>query len=67
MQVDYDSLFDIELAIKDKEYEITARLAQKVRREERAQNIAAKLSAGVKKAMEGQLLRDAKIRQATGQ
>ncbi len=64
MQVDYDKLFDIELKIKDKEYEVTARLAQEVSRQARAQNVAAKLSAGVQRAMEKQLYRGAVMRQA---
>jgi hypothetical protein len=57
MQVDYDGLFDIELTIKEREYEIAVRPAQKVTREERAQRIAAKLLSGVQKNLASTLRR----------
>ncbi len=63
MQVDYHGLFEIELSIKDKEYQIAVRPAETVTREARAQRVAAKLLGGVQKNMSSELRRgDARSR-----
>ena len=63
MQVDYHGLFEIELSIKDKEYQIAVRPAEKVTREERTERVAAKLVSGAQKNMANELRRgDARSR-----
>jgi len=60
MQANYDSLYDIELVIRDTDYEIAVRPAQQVKKKERARKVAAHLSQGVHKAMDDRLIRDTK-------
>ena len=55
MQVDYKSPFEIELSVKDKQYQIAVRPAAKVGNEERTQRVAGKLLAGVQQHMTNEL------------
>ncbi len=62
MQVDYDYFYDIELKIKGDEYEIVVSLAEMTSRYSKAQKAASKLSAGVLRAMEKELVRGSRVR-----
>ena len=55
MQVDYKSPFEIELSVKDKQYQIAVRPAAKIGNEERAQRVAGKLAGGVQQRMTKEL------------
>lgn len=65
MQADYDFIYDIELIIKADEYEIVVSLAEMTGRYSKAQKAAAKLSAGVLRAMEKELMRGSRVRSKT--
>ena len=65
MQAKYDYLYDIEIRIMDDTYEISATLAEEVRREGKAQKLAAHLATGVHRSMEKYVVRGTRVRDRT--
>ena len=65
MQADYAFIYDIELIVKADEYEIVVSLAEMTSRYSKAQKAATKLSAGVLRAMENELMRGSRVRSKT--
>lgn len=65
MQVEYDYRYDIGFTFEAGSYQVSATLAEKTRREGKAQKIAAHLVAGIQRQMDKSLLQRARLRGAT--
>lgn len=63
MRASYRSLYDIELAMDNGSYQISARLAKKVLRKDRAKSHATNLSTGLMKLVEQELAEPKRVRQ----